>query len=71
MISRRCKRGARTCIHYLATPIRLKRSGHADANANVLTISSLPAGHYRLAATPVGPSGAAGRTRYALFTLSR
>jgi hypothetical protein len=71
VISHRCKRGAHTCIHYLATPVQLKRSAHRHANAIVLALAGLPAGHYRLAATPIEPSGTASRTRYAPFTLSR
>ncbi len=71
VISHRCKLGARTCIHHLATPVKLQLPGRAAANATTLDIAHLPAGHYRLAATPIGSSGAAGRTIYGLFTLSR
>lgn len=71
VISHHCVFGARSCIHYLATPIKFKLSGHPAANAVALNLARLPAGHYRIAATPSGPSSAAGSTRYALFTLGR
>ena len=68
-ISHRCSRGARTCEHWTATKVRLKASGLPGANDLDLNLGGLPAGDYRLAATPIPRSGAAGATAYLRFAV--
>ncbi len=67
VISHRCLRGARTCTHYVPTTIKLRVAGHAASNVLAINLARLSAGEYRLAATPIAPSGAHGITRYVHF----
>jgi hypothetical protein len=67
VVSHSCRRGARTCIHDIPTSIKLMVAGHAATNALTVDLAGLPAGDYRLVATPVTRSGAAGITRYVHF----
>jgi hypothetical protein len=70
VVSYRChrgQRGASTCVHYLPTTIKLNVVGHAASNVLAVNLAHLSAGHYRLAATPIARSGAAGVTRYVSF----
>ena len=60
--SHRCTHGARTCSRWIPTGIRRKASGHQGANSLSLNLASLPAGTYRLDATPVARSGVSGQT---------
>jgi len=71
VISHHCLRGARTCVHYVATRIKLRVAGHAAINELLLNLKALPPGEYRLSATPITPSGAPGITRYVLFKTVR
>jgi iron transport multicopper oxidase len=66
-VSHRCSRGARTCVHWSVTRVKAKLTGHNGANTLTLSLAGLSPGKYRLAATPVGPSGVAGLTRYLHF----
>jgi hypothetical protein len=68
VVSHRCQLGARTCVHYVATRIKVRVTGRAGSNLLAVELGQLPAGEYRLAATPITPSGARGATRYAHFT---
>ncbi len=70
-LSHSCRRGTRTCIHDVATSVKLKVAGHAAENALTLSLARLPAGSYRLLATPITPSGIAGITRYVHFAIAR
>jgi hypothetical protein len=69
--SHRCERGARVCVHYLSTRIKLRVAGHAGTNVLGLSLAKLPAGSYRLSATPITRSGARGFTRYVHFKTVR
>jgi outer membrane protein assembly factor BamB len=69
--SHRCKRGTHTCFSYLTTKIGGTVTGEAGTNQLVLDIAPLPAGNYRLDATPVASSDATAGTRYLPFTVSR
>jgi hypothetical protein len=71
IISRRCLRGAPTCLHYVRTTIKLKVAGHAATNVIALNLGRLSAGEYRLDATPIAPSGVHGITRYVHFKAVR
>jgi hypothetical protein len=71
VISHRCLRGARTCIHYVPTTIKLRVAGHAATNVIALNLGQLSAGDYRLAATPIARSSAHGITRYVHFKAVR
>jgi hypothetical protein len=71
IISRRCLRGAPTCLHYVRTTIKLEVAGHAATNVIALNLGRLSAGEYRLAATPIARSGTHGITRYAHFKAVR
>ncbi len=71
VVSHSCRRGARTCIHDVSTSIKLKVSGHAATNVITVNLAKLSAGDYRLAATPITRSGAAGITRYVHFRAVR
>ncbi|MGH2865507.1 MAG: choice-of-anchor D domain-containing protein [Solirubrobacteraceae bacterium] len=65
--SHHCTHGVRTCHRWTPTALRRKVSGHRGANRLALSVSRLAAGSYRLAATPIAPSGLAGATRYVRF----
>jgi hypothetical protein len=69
VISHRCQRGAHSCARYVRTKLSFKVAGHAGANALTLDLGRLTSGDYRLAATPLSPSGAATTTRYFSFTV--
>jgi hypothetical protein len=71
IVSRRCLRGAPTCLHYVRTTIELEVAGHAATNVIALNLGRLSAGEYRLAATPIAPSGVHGITRYVHFKAVR
>ncbi len=66
-VSHHCSQGARTCDRWSLTKVRSKVTGHAGANSLTLSLAGLSAGEYRLAATPIARSGAAGRTHYLHF----
>ena len=66
-VSHHCSHGVRTCDHWIATKIKAKISAHLGNNSLTLSLLGLTAGEYRLAATPLGRSGAAGLTRYLHF----
>jgi hypothetical protein len=67
LISHHCKRGVRTCVRWVATKIKEKVAGHIGANMHAMNLGALPAGNYRLAATPVTRSSSPGVTRYVYF----
>ncbi|HYM55054.1 MAG TPA: hypothetical protein VES97_06805, partial [Solirubrobacteraceae bacterium] len=69
VVSRRCRRGADTCIHWQPTKIGLRTRGRTGVNVLTLELGQLPSGEYRLAATPIARSGAAGITRYVRFEM--
>jgi outer membrane protein assembly factor BamB len=71
IVSHRCQRGAPTCLHYVRTTIELEVAGHAATNVIALNLGRLSAGEYRLAATPIAPSGVRGITRYIHFKAVR
>jgi IPT/TIG domain len=71
VVSHRCQRGAPTCLHYVRTTIKLEVAGHAATNVIALNLGRLSAGEYRLAATPIVPSGVHGITRYVHFKAVR
>jgi hypothetical protein len=71
VISHSCRRGTRTCIHYVPTRLEHKVTGHAAGNVVMIDIAKLSAGDYRLAVTPIAQSGQAGVTRYGLFKVVR
>ncbi len=66
-VSHHCARGVRTCDHWLPTKVKTKVSAHLGSNSTTLSLAGLTAGEYRLAATPVGRTGATGLTRYLHF----
>jgi hypothetical protein len=66
-VSHRCSQGARTCEHWSMTRIRSKVTGRAGANSLTLNLATLSSGEYRLAATPIAPSGVLGTTHYLHF----
>jgi hypothetical protein len=59
-VSHRCPRHARSCVRWLATRAKLDTTGHAGHNSATLSLAGLAAGDYRLDATPLARSGAAG-----------
>ena len=71
VISHRCKLGARTCIHYVPTRIKLRVTGRTASNVLRLNLKQLAPGDYRLTATPLAPSGTPGITRYVNFKAVR
>ena len=71
VLSHRCRRGARICIHDLPTGIKLTVAGHAGSNALTIDLAGLAAGDYRLATTPIARTGGAGVTRYVHFKVVR
>jgi hypothetical protein len=71
VLSHRCLRGGRTCIHDVPTTIGLKVAGHVGRNVLTVNLAGLSAGSYRSAATPITQSGTAGITRYVDFKVVR
>jgi len=67
VITHHCRRGTRTCVSYLPTAIKLRTTGHTATNTLTFDLAQMPAGDYRLTATPVAQSGVHGITRYANF----
>lgn len=67
VISHRCKNGARSCSLWVRTKIKLNVNARAGANRLTVPLGTIPAGQYRLAATPVTRAGHAGTTRYLTF----
>ena len=66
-VSHHCSRGATTCDHWIPTKVKAKVSAHLGSNSLTLSLAGLTTGEYRLAATPVNRTGAAGLTRYLHF----
>jgi len=67
-ISHSCRPGVRACDRWTPTKLKLKVTAHAGADNLTLSLAGLPAGDYRLGATPIARSGAAGVTSYLRFT---
>jgi outer membrane protein assembly factor BamB len=65
--SHSCPAGRSTCLRWVRTKIKLKVSGHAGTNVLSVNLGTLAAGDYRLAGTPVTPSGQLGVTEYVRF----
>jgi len=55
----------------LPTTIKLKIAGHTGINVLTVNLAQLPAGDYRLAATPLALSGAPETTQYLNFKAVR
>jgi hypothetical protein len=70
-ISHHCKGHARSCVLWMATKIKLKTNAHAGANTATVSLGTLTAGNYRLAATPSATTGATGVTRNLPFETTR
>jgi hypothetical protein len=66
-ISRHCQPGVSTCVHWAPTKVKLKVAGHTGINSLALSLAGLRPGAYRVRATPVASSGAAGVTRFLHF----
>ena len=71
VVSHQCRRGTHTCTRYVLSTIEVRVSGHASRNVVKLDLAKLYAGDYRLAVTPIAPSGKSGVTRYGLFKVAR
>lgn len=67
-LSHRCPTAAKTCPRWSATRVKLELGGRQGTNRVTLSLASLPAGSYRLDATPVTASGKPAATRYLHFT---
>lgn len=67
VVAHNCPHGVRTCVREVPTAIKLDVAGHASRNVLVINLAKLPAGDYRLLATPVTRSGVAGTARYVNF----
>jgi hypothetical protein len=67
-LSRRCHAAAKTCLRWSATRVKLEVNGQMGANHLMLSLADLPAGAYRLDATPISASGKPATTRYLHFT---
>jgi hypothetical protein len=67
-VSHRCSHSVRTCDHWIPTKVKTKITAHLGSNSITLSLAGLTPGEYRLAATPLGRSGAAGLTRYLHFS---
>lgn len=67
VISHHCKRGVKSCVHWIATKVKLTVSAHKGINVLTLNLGTLSPGRYHLAATPLARSGARGITRYLDF----
>jgi hypothetical protein len=67
-LSHRCPAATKTCLRWSATKVRLEVSGQPGTNQLTLSLAGLPAGDYRLAATPISASGKPATTRYLHFT---
>jgi hypothetical protein len=68
--SHRCPRGARSCVRWLASAIRLNVSGRPGHNSATLSLAGLAAGEYRLDVTPLARSGASGATQRLTFKIA-
>jgi hypothetical protein len=71
VVAHNCRRGVRTCVREVPTAIKLDVAGHASRNVLVINLAKLPAGDYRLVATPITRSGVAGTARYLDFKTVR
>jgi Abnormal spindle-like microcephaly-assoc'd, ASPM-SPD-2-Hydin/PQQ-like domain len=65
--SHHCQHDLSTCDHWALTKVKLRLAGHAGTNSLTLSLARLSPGYYRVDATPIGRSGAAGITRYLHF----
>ena len=66
-VSHHCQRRASTCVHWVPTKINLRVTGRAGTNVLTLDLGHIAAGSYRLATTPIAPSGAPGASQYIRF----
>jgi outer membrane protein assembly factor BamB len=71
VVSRRCRAGGATCIHYLPIRLRLRVAANAGSNTLVVNLARLPAGYYRLAIVPLPRTGVSGVARYGRFRVVR
>jgi hypothetical protein len=69
ILSHSCPRGMRACIRWLPTKVKLEESARTGHHSATLSLAALTAGDYRLDATPVAHSGAAGATQRPSFEL--
>jgi hypothetical protein len=69
IVSHRCQNGARSCVRYVPTKIRLAVAGRAAGNRLTLDLAGLAPNLYRILATPLARSGARGVTRTLYFRL--
>jgi iron transport multicopper oxidase len=67
-VSHRCPGATKTCVRWSATKVKLEMSGQPGTNQLKLSLAGLPAGDYRLEATPISDSGKPATTRYLHFT---
>jgi hypothetical protein len=67
VISHRCRHGARRCTRWARTRVKLRIHGRKGKDLLTLKLGSLPAGDYRLTATPVNGEGVRGKTRHLEF----
>lgn len=67
VISHRCQGGASACIHWVRTKLRRRVAAHAGTNVLTLSLTGLPAGIYRLLATPIARSGTRRTGQYVGF----
>ncbi|HEY4812637.1 MAG TPA: choice-of-anchor D domain-containing protein [Solirubrobacteraceae bacterium] len=68
VLSHQCPSPARTCLRWNATKVKLDLSGRSGTNHVTLSLTGLPAGSYRLDATPISATGQAAVTHYLHFT---
>jgi outer membrane protein assembly factor BamB len=68
--SHNCRKGVSTCTRWIATKLKLVVTGHGGTNLLTVSLGPLRAGDYRLDATPLNGSGAAGVTRTVQFRMS-
>jgi hypothetical protein len=67
VISHRCQGGASACIHWVRTKLRRRVAAHSGTNVLTLSLTGLPAGTYRLLATPMARSGTRRTGQYVGF----
>jgi hypothetical protein len=67
VISHRCQTGVSACIHWVRTKLRRRVPAHAGTNVLTLSLTALPAGTYRLLATPIARSGTRRTGQYVGF----
>ncbi len=71
VVSHSCRRGTRTCTHYLPTTIKLEVAGHAGKNVVTINLTNLSAGNYRVAVFSIARSGKSSVARYGPFKVVR